>query len=76
MGLAEILEINMPNSFQDVALMKLVLPKRAVVAIVQRGTRVIIPKGQTLIRANDKTYNILQKTEDAEIIRNYFNKLI
>ena len=75
MGLAEILEINMPNSFQDVALMKLVLPKRAVVAIVQRGTRVIIPKGQTLIRANDKLI-IFTKTEDAEIIRNYFNKLI
>ena len=36
MGLAEILEINMPNSFQDVALMKLVLPKRAVFSIVQR----------------------------------------
>jgi len=75
MGLAEILEINMPNSFQDVALMKLVLPKRAVVAIVQRGTRVIIPKGQTLIRANDKLI-IFTKTEDAEIIRNYFNKLV
>ena len=74
MGLAEILEINIPSSFEDKVLMDLTLPKRAVIAIIQRGSRVIIPKGQTLIRGNDSLI-IFTKTEDAESIRGYFNKL-
>jgi len=75
MGLAEILEINIPSSFEDKLLMDLTLPKRAVVAIIQRGARVIIPKGQTLIRGNDALI-IFTKAEDAESIRGYFNKLV
>jgi len=75
MGLAEILEINIPSNFKDKALMDLVLPRRAVVAIIQRGQRVIIPKGQTLIRGGDSLI-IFTKTEDASDIRNYFAKLI
>lgn len=75
MGLAEILEINIPPSFNDMVLMDLKLPKRAVVAIIQRGARVIIPKGQTLIRGRDSLI-IFTKTEDAEAIRGYFNKLV
>lgn len=75
MGLAEILEINIPSSFSDTVLMDLKLPKRAVIAIIQRGSRVIIPKGQTLIRGRDSLI-IFTKTEDAEAVRNYFNKLV
>ena len=75
MGLAEILEINIPENFTDTALMNLTLPKRGVVAIIQRGSRVIIPKGQTLIRGRDSLI-IFTKTDDAEDIRNYFNKLV
>ncbi len=74
MGLAEILEINMQDSFKDTLLMDLKLPKRAVVAIIKRGSRVIIPKGQTLIRGGDSLI-IFTKSDDAESIRNYFNKL-
>ncbi len=74
MGLAEILEINIPSNFEDTRLMNLTLPKRAVVAIIQRGSRVIIPKGQTLIRGKDALI-IFTKAEDAESIRGYFNKL-
>lgn len=75
MGLAEILEINMPISFKDTLLMDLKLPKRAVVAIIKRGSKVIIPKGQTLIRGGDSLI-IFTKSDDAEAIRGYFNKLI
>ena len=74
MGLAEILEINIPENFQDTALMNLRLPKRGVVAIIQRGSKVIIPKGQTLVRGRDSLI-IFTKTDDAEVIRGYFNKL-
>ncbi len=75
MGLAEILEINIPESFKDTALMNITLPKRAVVAIIQRGSKVIIPKGQTLIRGKDSLI-IFTKADDAEAIRGYFNKLV
>lgn len=75
MGLAEILEISIPSSFSDTLLMDLKLPKRAVIAIIQRGAKVIIPKGQTLIRGRDSLI-IFTKTEDAEAIRGYFNKLV
>lgn len=74
MGLAEILEINIPENFTDTALMNLTLPKRGVVAIIQRGSKVIIPKGQTLIRGKDSLI-IFTKADDAETIRGYFNKL-
>lgn len=75
MGLAEILEINIPQVFKDVALMDLRLPKRAVIAIIQRGSKVIIPKGQTLVRGGDALI-IFTKSDDAADIRNYFSKLV
>ena len=75
MGLAEILEINIPENFKDTALMNITLPKRAVVAIIQRGSKVIIPKGQTLVRGRDSLI-IFTKSDDAEAIRGYFNKLV
>ena len=75
MGLAEILEINIPENFADTALMNLTLPKRGVIAIIQRGSKVIIPKGQTLIRGGDSLI-IFTKTDDAETVRAYFNKLV
>ncbi len=75
MGLAEILEINIPSGFKDKLLMELKLPKRAVIAIIQRGSKVIIPKGQSLIRGGDSLI-IFTKADDAEDIRNYFTKLL
>lgn len=70
-GLGEILEIDIAEPFNDTALMNLKLPARAIIAIVQRGNKIIIPKGQTLIRSNDKLI-IFTKAQDAETIRNYF----
>lgn len=74
MGLAEILEINISYGFNETVLMDLRLPRRAVIAIIQRGSKVIIPKGQTIIKGGDSLI-IFTKTEDAQEIRNYFNKL-
>lgn len=72
-GLGEIIEIIIPNSWQDVALMNLKLPAASVIAIIQRGSRVIIPRGQTLIRANDKLI-IFTMTENSDKIKDYFIK--
>ena len=70
-GLAEILELKIRQDFPDTALMNLKLPKRAVIAIIQRSGKVIIPKGQTLIRANDNLL-IFTKSQDISEIKEYF----
>lgn len=70
-GLGEILELKIREDFPDTALMELKFPVRAVVAIIQRAGRIIIPKGQTLIRANDNLL-IFTKSQDVSAIKEYF----
>jgi len=72
-GLGEIIEINIPQNYPDTKIMDLKIPVPAVVAIIQRGARVIIPKGQTLIRANDNLI-VFAMNETAHFIRDYFAK--
>ena len=70
-GLAEILELKVREGFTDTALMKLNLPARAVIAIIERGGKIIIPKGQTLIRANDSLL-IFTKSQNVANIKDFF----
>ena len=70
-GLAEILELKVREGFPDTALMKLNLPARAVIAIIERGGKIIIPKGQTLIRANDSLL-IFTKSQNVANIKDFF----
>lgn len=70
-GLAEILELKIRDDFLDTALMNLKLPVRAVVAIIQRAGKIIIPKGQTLVRAGDGLL-IFTKSQDVAAIKEFF----
>lgn len=70
-GLGKVQEIKVRCDFKDTTLMDLKLPCRAVVAIIQRGSRIIIPKGQTLIRPND-TLLVFAMADDAAAIKNFF----
>lgn len=72
-GQGEVLEINIPFDFKIEMIMNLKLPCRAIIAIIQRRNRVIIPKGTTQIMPFD---NIIVFTthENADIILNYFKK--
>ena len=70
-GLAEILELKVREDFPDTALMNLNLPLRAVVAIIERGGKIIIPKGQTLIRSGDNLL-IFIKSQDVAKIKDFF----
>ncbi len=70
-GLGKVQEIQVRADFKDITLMDLKLPCRAVIAIIQRGTRIIIPKGQTLIRANDSLL-VFTMADDAQKIRDFF----
>ena len=70
-GLAEILELKVREDFEDTMLMKLNLPARAVIAIIERREKIIIPKGQTLIKANDRLL-IFTKSENVSNIKGFF----
>ena len=70
-GLAEILELRIKEDFKDAALMDLRLPTRAVIAIIERAGKIIIPKGQTLLRAKDKLL-IFTKSQDVGTIKDFF----
>lgn len=70
-GLGKVQEIKVKKDFKDTALMNLKLPVRAVIAIIKRGTRIIIPKGATLIRANDSLL-IFTMANDASKICDFF----
>ncbi len=73
-GLGKVQEIKIRCDFKDISLMDLKLPCRAVIATIQRGSRIIIPKGQTLIRANDSLL-IFTMAEDAQKIRDFLNEI-
>ncbi len=70
-GLGKVQEIKVDCAFKDTTLMDLKLPCRAVIATIQRGSRIIIPKGQTLIRANDMLL-VFSMADDAQQIREFF----
>lgn len=72
-GQGEIIEIKLENNFVQRQLMEVKMPAPSVIAIVKRGSKVIIPKGQTLLKAED-TLLIFTKANDVDKIREYFNK--
>ncbi|MBR1943616.1 Trk system potassium transporter TrkA [bacterium] len=72
-GKGEVLDIVIPENFETKKLMEIKLPTRAVVGIVSRKKRVIIPKGDTLIMPKDEII-VFTKNEDAQKIRDFFKK--
>ena len=70
-GQGEILEIQLPQNFEAKPLFEIKMPVSCVIAIVKRGSKVIIPKGQTEIRPND-TLMIFTKTDDVIKVKECF----
>lgn len=70
-GKGEVLEINIDESFKEIKLMDLKLPRRAIIGIIHRNNRVIIPKGDTLIRPEDNLI-IFTTKESAPVIKEFF----
>lgn len=69
-GQGEILEINLGKDFKEKPLYEIKMPVPCVIAIVRRGSKVIIPKGQTVIRPND-TLLIFTKTNDVAGVKEF-----
>ena len=70
-GQGEVLEISVLPEFNNLKIMDLKLPVRAVIGVIQRRNKVIIPKGDTLITTGDILI-IFTTAENAEQIKEFF----
>ena len=70
-GQGEILELKTPENFEDIMLKDMKLPAKAIISIIQRRNKVIIPKGDTFIKRNDNL-TIFTTSENSPIIKEFF----
>lgn len=70
-GQGRIIETLVPDNFKEISLMDLELPAKAIIAIIQRGHNVIIPKGMTKLRPKDLLL-VFTLEENSEKIIEFF----
>ncbi len=74
-GQGEILEIQLNKNFQEKTTAEIKMPTPCVIAIIRRGSKVIIPRGQTVVKAGDILL-IFTKTDDVVKVKEYLNNAI
>ena len=69
-GQGEVLLIAVPDRFPDTRVMDLGLPSQAIIGVIKRGKRVIIPHGSTTVSAGDHltVFTIAEKTNAIQSI--------
>ncbi len=72
-GQGEVLEISVPFNFKTEMIMNLKLPVKAIIAIIQRRNRVIIPRGTTQVMPSDNLI-IFTTQENSDSIKEYFKR--
>ena len=70
-GKGEIIEIGVSSDFNDKRIMDLKVPVKAIVAIIQRKNKIIIPKGDTAIKTNDNLI-VFTTSENAQKVKEFF----
>ena len=70
-GEAEVLEISVKDDFNGKMIKDLKFPAPAVIGVVQRRNRVLIPKGDTLLKLNDILITFTM-ADNANKIKEYF----
>lgn len=70
-GQGEVLRLILPETFQETRVMDLTFKARAIIGVVKRGRHLIIPSGNTLLRAGD-LLKIFTMAEDSEAIKALF----
>lgn len=70
-GKGEVLKILLSEDFETTKIMDMKLPTKAIVGVIQRRNRIIIPNGTTQIMSGDNLI-IFTTSENAPIIREYF----
>ena len=74
-GQGEILEIQLNKNFVSKTIAEIKMPTPSVIAIIRRGSKVIIPKGQTTVQAGDILL-IFTKTDDVIKVKEYLNNAV
>ena len=72
-GQGKVLEISVPFNFKTDMIMNLKLPVKAIIAIIQRRNRIIIPRGKTQVMPLDSLI-IFTTQENSDQIKEYFKK--
>lgn len=72
-GQGEVLEICVPFNFKTDTIMNLHLPCKAIIAIIQRRNRVIIPKGTTQVMPFDNLI-IFTTKDNSAAIKDFFKR--
>ena len=71
-GKGEIIEITVSDAmFNNVKIMDLRMPVKAIISIIQRRNKIIIPKGDTVIKSGDNLI-IFTTGESAPLIKEFF----
>ena len=70
-GKGEVLDIELPETYETKKIMELKLPAEAIVGTIQRKKRIIIPNGATQVNGGDRLI-IFTTSENASIIKKYF----
>ena len=73
-GKGEVLNIDLPQNITTVKLMDLKLPSKAIIGIIRRRNRIIIPHGATEIMSGDSLI-VFTTSTNAPIIKKYFEKI-
>ena len=70
-GKGEVLDIELPQNYEQTKIMNLKLPAKAIVGIVRRRKRIIIPNGLTNVMAGDNLI-IFTTSDNAVILKEFF----
>ncbi|MCB2184437.1 MAG: Trk system potassium transporter TrkA [Desulfobulbaceae bacterium] len=72
-GQGEVLRLKLPEDFPETRIMDLKFQAKAIIGVIKRGRRIMVPHGGTVIRAGD-LLKIFTMAEDAEAVKNLFVK--
>lgn len=71
-GQGEVLLLTLPESFPDTSVLDLQFQAQAIIGVVKRGRRLIIPNGRTVLQAGDQL-KIFTMAEDADVVKKMFS---
>ena len=70
-GKGEVLRLTIPETFKEVRIKEFKFPVNAIIGVIARGHRVLIPNGDTLLLPGDRL-KIFTMIEDSETIKELF----
>lgn len=70
-GRGEVLRLTLPDNFQEICIKDVKFPANAIIGVIIRGHKVIIPDGQSTLCPGDRL-KIFSMKENSELIKEFF----